>query len=237
MPQEHSGQAGFDYAWKELTNRSQSGGLFCVSFPPHPNPQSLRHSLLLPDPLMTCNTDIFDETIFKLTWRQIVNAIATAFTTFDEELVVQDVIAGFRQCATLAAKFHLPEVFDFLVSSLSRATGLLSDSSGTGAARANFPIVEMDEQKVTVSPLSMKLGTSFRGQMAAVVLFTIANGNGNAIREGWAQVRSMLLGLQALIANIDSSRIRSSTCSKPSFSIPFFHPEWFNLKTSSAAAP
>lgn len=137
-----------------------------------------------------CSTDIFDETIFKITWRSIVNAIANAFTTFDDELVVQDVIAGFRQCATLAAKFQLPEVFDFLVMSLSRATGLLSDTNMT--AVVNFPIVEADRQNVTVSPLSIRLGTSFRGQMAAVVLFTIANGNGNAIREGWAQVCASL---------------------------------------------
>jgi brefeldin A-resistance guanine nucleotide exchange factor 1 len=119
-------------------------------------------------------------------WRSVVNAIANAFTTFDDELVVQDVIAGFRQCATLAAKFKLPEVFDFLVMSLSRATGLLVDTPTS--ATANFPIVEVDSQNVTVSPLSIRLGTSFRGQMAAVVLFTIANGNGNAIRDGWTQV-------------------------------------------------
>ncbi|KAF8306441.1 Sec7-domain-containing protein [Clavulina sp. PMI_390] len=169
MPQEHTGQAGFDYAWKELMNRSQSS-----------------------EPLMTCNTARFDETIFKLTWRSIVNAIANAFTTFDDELVVQDVIAGFRQCATLAAKFQLPEVFDFLVSSLSRATGLLGDNnSNITPGLTNFPIVEVDTQKVTVSPLSIRLGTSFRGQMAAVVLFTIANGNGTAIRDGWAQIFSM----------------------------------------------
>lgn len=145
---------------------------------------------------MTCPTDIFDETIFKLTWRSVVNAIANAFTTFDDELVVQDVIAGFRQCATLAAKFKLPEVFDFLVMSLSRATGLLSDTNAS--TTVNFPIVEQDAQKVTVSPLSIRLGTSFRGQMAAVVLFTIANGNGNAIRDGWAQVCHLLYAVQYL---------------------------------------
>ena len=122
-------------------------------------------------------------------WRSVVNAIANAFTTFDDELVVRDVIAGFRQCATLAAKLKLPEVFDFLVMSLSRATGLLADT--TLAATANFPIVEVDGQKVTVSPLSIRLGTSFRGQMAAVVLFTIANGNGSAIRDGWEQVLTL----------------------------------------------
>jgi len=40
-----------------------------------------------------------------------------------------------------------------------------------------------------VSNLSVKFGTNFKGQLAAVVLFNIVNGNGNAIREGWMQVR------------------------------------------------
>jgi brefeldin A-resistance guanine nucleotide exchange factor 1 len=39
-----------------------------------------------------------------------------------------------------------------------------------------------------VSPLSVKFGTNLKGQLAAVVLFNIANGNGNAIRDGWRQV-------------------------------------------------
>lgn len=129
-------------------------------------------------------------------WRPVVNAIANAFITFDDELVVQDVIAGFRQCATLAAQFKLPEVFDFLVMSLSRATGLLAYTATP--ASANFPIVEVDGQNVTVSPLSIRLGTSFRGQMAAVVLFTIANGNGDAIRDGWAQVVSNCLNARPI---------------------------------------
>lgn len=143
--------------------------------------------VLATESLVICSTNSFDESIFKMVWKPVVSAIATAFTTFDDELVVQDVIAGFRQCATLAGKFQLPEVFDFLVSSLSRATGLLSDVNAP--VTVNYPIVEVDGQTVTVSPLSIRLGTSFRSQLAAVVLFTIANGNGNAIREGWNQVR------------------------------------------------
>lgn len=137
------------------------------------------------------NTNAFDEAIFKLVWRPVVSAIATAFATFDDELVVQDVIAGFRQCATLAGQFQLPEVFDFLVSSLSKATGLLSDVNAP--VTVNYPLVEVDGQTITVSPLSVRFGTSFRGQLAAVVLFTIANGNGNAIREGWNQVRNQII--------------------------------------------
>jgi golgi-specific brefeldin A-resistance guanine nucleotide exchange factor 1 len=123
--------------------------------------------------------------MFELTWKQVISSIAFAFTAFDDDYVVQRAIAGFRQCATLAGHFHLPEVFDYVVRSLSHATGLLADTDGLSA---KFPIVQHDNQTITVSPLSIKFGTNIRGQLAAVVLFTIANGNGNAIREGWSLV-------------------------------------------------
>ncbi|KAF8329795.1 uncharacterized protein EI90DRAFT_3062037 [Cantharellus anzutake] len=166
MPEEHTGQAGFDYAWKELLVRTDiSGSLFL------------------------CNTSIYDSSMFAMAWKFIVTSIASAFTTFDDEFVIQDVIAGFRECATLARKFELPEVFDYIVMSLSHATGLLGDPGITSAA--NFPTAEVDGQTVTVSTLSIRFGTSFRGQLAAVVLFTIANGNGNAIRDGWSQIFEM----------------------------------------------
>lgn len=129
--------------------------------------------------------------MFKLAWKPIVSSIASAFETFEDEYVVQKVITGFRQCATLAGKFQLPEVFDYVIMSLSHATGLLQDDvSNLGHhVTVNFPEVEVDGQNVTVSSLAIRFGTSFRGQLAAVVLFNIANGNGNAIREGWTQVR------------------------------------------------
>jgi len=124
--------------------------------------------------------------MFELTWKPVISAIAFAFTAFDDDYVVQRAIAGFRQCATLAGHFHLPEVFDYVVRSLSHATGLLAESD---PASAKFPVVQHESHTITVSPLSIKFGTNIRGQLAAVVLFTIANGNGNAIREGWSMVR------------------------------------------------
>jgi len=77
-------------------------------------------------------------------------------------------------------------VFDFVVVSLSQATSLLSDSLPSQVP--NYPIVEVEKQSITVSSLAVKFGRNFKGQLAAVVLFNIVNGNGNALREGWTQV-------------------------------------------------
>ncbi|KAF8498362.1 Sec7-domain-containing protein [Gautieria morchelliformis] len=176
MPEEHTGQVGFDHAWKELLQRARSAGT-----------------------LVMCNTSLFDKAMFTLVWKPLISAVAFAFTTFDDDYVIQRAIAGFRQCATLAGTFQLPDVFDYIVQSLSHVTTLLSDPTYTSVL--NHPVVEVEGREITVSSLSVKFGNNIRAQLAAVVLFTIANGNGNAVREGWTQIFEMFetLFLHALL--------------------------------------
>ncbi|EMD38471.1 hypothetical protein CERSUDRAFT_113640 [Gelatoporia subvermispora B] len=170
MPEEHTGQLGFEYAWKELMTRSKQAGEY-----------------------MMCNVSLFDRDMFKAVWKPAVTAIAHAFTTFEDDYVIERAIAGFRQCATLARHFDMQDVFDYLVVSLSQATSLVSDSSPSQVP--NYPVVEIDGQSITVSSLSVKFGTNVKGQLAAVVLFNIVNGNGNALREGWTQIFEMFVNL------------------------------------------
>lgn len=139
--------------------------------------------------LMVVNTSHFDIDIFKSVWKPVISAIAYAFISFDDDYIIQRSVAGFRQCATLAGRFQLPDVFDFVVISVSQATGLLSET--LPARVPNYPVVDVEGQSITVSNLSVKFGTNFKGQLAAVVLFNIVNGNGNALREGWTQVWSI----------------------------------------------
>lgn len=141
--------------------------------------------------MLICNTAAFDEQMFKLSWRPLISSIAYAFTmSAQDEHVIQKAITGFRQCASLAGHFQLLEVFDTIVQSLSGATGLL-DGTEDGQVMSSHPVVEKENQSVTVSPLSIRFGQSYRSQLATVVLFTIANGNGNAIREGWSAIFEM----------------------------------------------
>ncbi|GJJ12038.1 hypothetical protein Clacol_006279 [Clathrus columnatus] len=166
MPEEHTGQVGFEHAWKELLQRTTTAGRFTI-----------------------CNTSIFDKDMFSLHWKPVLNAIAFAFTTFDDDYIVQNAIAAFRQCATLAGIFQLPDVFDYIVQSLSRVTSLLNEPSYTVVP--NHPVLEVEGRDITVSSLSVKFGNDIKAQLAAVVLFTIVNGNGNAIRNGWKQIFEM----------------------------------------------
>ncbi|KAJ7197212.1 hypothetical protein GGX14DRAFT_471834 [Mycena pura] len=170
MPEEHSGQLGFEYAWKALSSRSRDAGNLMIS-----------------------NSSLFDVDMFKSVWKPVISAIAYAFISFDDDHIIQRSIAGFRQCATLAGHFQLPDVFDFVVVSLSQATSLLTEF--ISGQVPNFPVVDVEGQSVTVSNLSIKFGTNFKGQLAAVVLFNIVNGNGNALREGWTQIFEMFQNL------------------------------------------
>ncbi|KAJ6488639.1 hypothetical protein C8R47DRAFT_978394 [Mycena vitilis] len=167
MPEEHVGQVGFEYAWKDLLTRARD--------------------------LIICNSSLFDVDMFKSVWKPVISAIAYAFISFDEDYIIERSIAGFRQCATLAGHFQLPDVFDFVVVSLSQATSLSSEF--ISGQVPNFPVVDVEGQSVTVSNLSIKFGTNFKGQLAAVVLFNIVNGNGNALREGWTQIFEMFQNL------------------------------------------
>lgn len=124
--------------------------------------------------------------MFNAVWKSVLASVAFAFTTFDDDYTVERAIAGFRQLAILAGHFGLPEVLDNIVITLSQVTSLVPDSLITHVP--HYPAVEVEGQDVTVSSLSVKFGTNFKGQLAAVVLFTIVNGNGNAIRDGWVQV-------------------------------------------------
>lgn len=182
MPEEHTGQLGFEYAWKELLMRSRQSGKYLI-----------------------CNTELFDVEMFKLVWQSVISAIAYAFINFDDDYIIQRAISGFRQCANLAGRFDLPDVFDFVVVQLSQAANMLSDSPPKTVPA--FPVVDVEGLAVTVSSLSIKFGTNFKGQLAAVVLFNIVNGNGNALREGWTQVRLLVLWILLLFETHDLEKI------------------------------
>ncbi len=163
FPEEHQNALGFEYGWKELLRRSRRSAPFAKN-----------------------RTNAFDRAMFEVTWKPVVAAMSYAFANFQDDYMVQRAIGGFNQCATLAARFEMPQVFDYLILSLSKVTGLTQSSLPTELG--NFPIVDVEGQKVTVSPLAVRFGMNVKAQLAAVVLFTIANNNGASIREGWAHI-------------------------------------------------
>ncbi|CAO1633127.1 unnamed protein product [Parajaminaea phylloscopi] len=174
MPEEHVGQLGFDYAWKELLRKSRSS-----------------------TPLRCPPTTRFDREMFATSWKPIVACIAYAFSTFRDEHLLERAISAFRQCGMLASKWGMDEVFDFMIEGLATNTGLLDGADAASPASVNNAIVEVEGVKVSVSSLSVRFGLDFKGQLAAVVLFTIAHGNGEAIRAGWTPIFEIFKNLFA----------------------------------------
>lgn len=164
MPEEHVGVLGFEYAWKELLRRTRSAG-----------------------PFLVCQNSEFDKAIFTLSWKPVISALSYAFTHFTDDYMLQRAIAGFQQCASLADRYGLPEVFDYTIHSLSKITGLMASTLSPDTS-VTFPTIDIDGESVTVSPVSLRFGTSFKAQLAALVLFSIANDYTAAIRMSWIDV-------------------------------------------------
>ena len=169
MPEEHQNQLGFEYGWKQLLLKSRAAGPFAAAV----------------------SGRAVDAQMFEVAWRPIVGAMAHAFAHFRDDYMIQRLIAGFNECATLAATFDMPDVIDAIIACLSRITGLVQDATATDAG--TFPVVDVEGQKVTVSPTAVRFGADVKAQLAAVVVFTIANQHARSIRtRGWVQLFEML---------------------------------------------
>ncbi|WFD00040.1 GDP/GTP exchange factor for ARF [Malassezia yamatoensis] len=174
MPEEHAGQLGFEYGWKELLLKSRS-----------------HHTLV-------CEVrSAWDRALFQQSWQPFVASIAHAFTALHDEHLLQRVIAGCRQCAVLARAYDVPNVFDYMIQHFAQATGL-PDSSLAQDTASNTEYSLNEKETIIISPLAVEFGTNFKSQLAAVVLFTIANGSPSAIRQGWT---SILAVLESLLRN------------------------------------
>ncbi|KAI7908041.1 uncharacterized protein BX663DRAFT_492785 [Cokeromyces recurvatus] len=178
MPEEHEGLLGFNYAWKQLQHKSLVSGKF-----------------------VQCMTSTFDKTIFELSWKPIVAAISYIFSTAQDDDILQKAIAGFRHCASLAAHFELYNIFDSIVINLATMTGLLENTNGNTSVPD--PIVDVAGQKYVVSKLATRFGRNYKGQLAAVVMFTIVTRHGDSLHRGWIKVLQIIrnLFLNSLLPN------------------------------------
>jgi golgi-specific brefeldin A-resistance guanine nucleotide exchange factor 1 len=134
-------------------------------------------------------SSLYDRDMFTAVWKPIISAVAFAFAHFHDEGTLERAIGSFRRCGTLANAFGLSDALDYIVALLSRITGL--------ASMPQIPIVplrtiEYEGQSLTVSPVSIRFGRNLKAQLAAVVLFTVANEGAASIHHGWLQASFQL---------------------------------------------
>lgn len=162
LPDEHNNKQAFDYAWEELQIKTRSSG-----------------------PLILCNTNIFDADMFGTIWKPIVATLSFVFMSASDDAVFSRVVAGFDQCAQIAAKYTLTDALDHIVFCLSSISTLASEKPPNTALNTE---VQAGKKRVMVSELAVRFGRDFKAQLACVVLFGIITGKEAVIKSGWKYV-------------------------------------------------
>lgn len=163
LPDEHNNKQAFDYAWEELLLKTRDAG-----------------------DLVLCDTNIYDADMFGATWKPIIATLSYVFMSASDDSVFSRVVAGFDQCAQIAAKYELTDALDHLIFCLGSITTLASDVPSNTLLNTE---VQAGKKSVMVSELAVKLGRDFKAQLACVVLFGVISGNEAKVKNGWKHVR------------------------------------------------
>ena len=71
---------------------------------------------------------VFDHDLFSIIWGPTVAALSYVFDKSSDKAVIQRALHGFQRCATIAAHYHMSDVFDNLIISLCKFTTLMTVS-------------------------------------------------------------------------------------------------------------
>lgn len=188
LPEEHNNKQAFDYAWEGLLLKARAAG-----------------------PLMLCDTNIFDADMFGATWKPIVATLSYVFMSASDDAVFSRVVAGFDQCAQIAAKYSLTDALDHIIFCLSSITTLASLEPSNTTLNTE---VQAGDKSVMVSELAVRFGRDFKAQLASVVLFGVISGKEATIKTGWKHVSIPTFLLQAIADDrqLDRAHMAQSIC-------------------------
>ncbi|KAI8823734.1 uncharacterized protein EV422DRAFT_618537 [Fimicolochytrium jonesii] len=174
FPEEHAGDLGFNYQYRELIKKSAEAG-----------------------PLISCHTNVYDKDMFLSVWNAFLASLSYAFDNAEDELTLQKAIVGYHHCSILAAYYGNFEILDNVIVALSKMTGLLKETQRLPAPRTKVGGEAQDASRGSVDPWSVEIGRNFRGQIAAVLMFSLVDEYGTSLKKGWrwviACVRNMFL--------------------------------------------
>lgn len=162
LPDEHNNKEAFNYAWEELLLKTQGVG-----------------------PMVLCKTNIYDADMFAATWKPIVATLAYVFMSASDDAVFSRIVAGFDQCAQIAATYNIADAFDHIIFCLSAITTLASKEPPKTTLNTE---VQTEKGSIMVSELAVKFGRDNKAQLACVVLFGVISGNEAKIKQGWNHV-------------------------------------------------
>lgn len=175
LPEEHDNKHAFEHAWKELLVKTQTA-----------------------ENLTICETNQYDADMFAATWRPIVATLNYVFVSATEDAVFQRVIAGYNQCAQIAARYGNSECLDHVILSLAKISTLATEAPPSTSLNTE---VQASGKSIMVSKFAVDFGRDNKAELATLVLFRIINGAEGAIRDGWTQVSKFLRMLCYAVAS------------------------------------
>lgn len=128
---------------------------------------------------------------FYLIWYSftICNGLTNVlvFDNTEDRLIFEKAIVGINNCAILAASYELPTIFDYIVMSLAKISGLhvaeRSRSSDSVSSQYQHPHADNPDL------WAVEFGKNFKSQIATVIMFQIVAQYPLSLREGWNYVR------------------------------------------------
>nr|XP_043608603.1 ARF guanine-nucleotide exchange factor GNOM-like [Erigeron canadensis] len=130
-------------------------------------------------PFIVCGLgERINNEMFAILSGPTVAALSVVLDLVEHEDVLETCINGFMDVAKIAGCYHLDDVLDGLLVSLSKFTTLLLPGS--------------DEESV------LAFGNDVKARKVTVAVFTIANMYGDYIRSGWRNILDCILSLHKL---------------------------------------
>ena len=169
LPDEHDNKHTFEYAWKELLQKTEGAGHLTMH-----------------------ETNAFDADMFAATWRPVIATLCYVFLSASDDAVQSRVVDGFHQCAQLAAHYAVTDAFDRIVYVLSSISTLASDIPPNTSLNTE---VQTEKKSVIVSELAVRYGRDYKPQLATVLLFRILNGHEASLSDTWVHIIRILRNL------------------------------------------
>ncbi|CAK4033774.1 related to GEA2-GDP GTP exchange factor for ARF [Lecanosticta acicola] len=169
LPEEHDNKHAFEHAWKELLVKTHTA-----------------------ENLIICETNLYDADMFAATWRPIIATLNYVFVSATEDAVFQRVIAGYGQCAQIAARHGNSECLDHVILSLAKISSLATETPPSTSLNTE---VQASGKSIMVSKFAVDFGRDNKAELATLVLFRIINGAEGAIRDGWTQIVRIIVNL------------------------------------------
>ncbi|KAJ1736184.1 GDP/GTP exchange factor for ARF [Coemansia biformis] len=202
FPQEHEGEAGFEYAWREVSAVDASAGSW----------MSTRGQ-----------TAAYDRELLAATWPRFLQSLSRALTHFSSDHTLRQALSGLYALVGSAARYGLTDCVDeamlLLVGMvglgnsalqtdlltpqvLSKAYGRYSvldpesPTSALGMAAEGFTgaeqrakLQEQEAASVQLTQAALEFGKEYRAQIAFIALFELAaRFAGEITRPGWASI-------------------------------------------------